>query len=289
MTTYTSDRQGHITANDSFQDRFLEKVYGCALGRFLIKPLIHPVFPKIGGKVLDFGLSACIIPAFVKKAGICMGDYEEKKYHSYNEFFTRKLAPGARKIDDVPEHFISPCDSRLSVYPVDDHCVLSIKHTKYTLGQLLKDRALAEAYKGGYVWVFRLCVDDYHRYIYVDGGKESKRRRIDGVLHTVNPVANDVYPIYKENSREYALLKSDHFGIVLMMEVGALLVGKIVNHPLKKRIERGQEKGYFAFGGSTIVLMTQKDQVVPDMDLIEASKKGIEMRVHLGEKIGCKK
>ena len=69
--------------------------------------------------------------------------------------------------------------------------------------------------------MFRLCVDDYHRYIYIDDGFESRRVHIPGELHTVNPVANDVYPIYKENTREYALLKTVNFGTVLMMEVGA--------------------------------------------------------------------
>ena len=109
---------------------------------------------------------------------------------------------------------------------------------------------------------------------------------IDGALHTVNPVANDVYPIYKENTREYALLKTVNFGTVLMMEVGALMVGRIENVPLRGRVKRGKEKGNFAFGGSTIVLMTQKDRVLPDPDIFFNSEKGIETRVHLGEKIG---
>lgn len=282
----TADRQGHLTKNDSLQDRFLEKMYSSPLGRCLLKPLIHPLVSQIGGWFLDTRLSALAVPSFIKKHHIVMEDYQPKNYGSYNDFFTRKIREGRRKIDQTPTHFISPCDCRLSVYPIHEKCLVKIKHTPYTVTELLKNPSLAKQYEGGYLWVFRLCVDDYHRYIYVDQGTESKRVYIPGVFHTVNPVANDVYPIYKENTREYSLLKSEHFGTVLMMEVGALMVGKIVNHPMKKTVQRGEEKGHFAFGGSTIILMTQKGTVHPDKDLLSNSKEGIETRVLMGEKIG---
>lgn len=286
MTAYTSDRKGNIIKNESMQDRFLEKMYGSTAGRILLKPLVNPVISKIGGYLLDSKISVFAIEPFIKSHGIRREDYEKKTYHSYNDFFTRKLRQGARTIDETPEHLISPCDSRLSVYPISENNVVSIKHTRYTVSELLKNETLAKRYEGGFLWVFRLCVDDYHRYIYVDDGAESARHTIPGVLHTVNPVANDVYPIYKENTREYSLLKSTHFGTVLMMEVGALMVGKIENRPEIGSVKRGQEKGNFAFGGSTIVLMTQKERVMPDRDLLENSQKGIETRVVLGEKIG---
>lgn len=160
------------------------------------------------------------------------------------------------------------------------------RDTSYTVAELLKNPVLAKRYEGGLLWVFRLCVDDYHRYIYIDDGFESRRVHIPGELHTVNPVANDVYPIYKENTREYALLKTVNFGTVLMMEVGALMVGRIENVPLRGRVKRGKEKGNFAFGGSTVILMTQKERVLPDPDIFMNSEKGIETRVKLGERIG---
>ena len=152
--------------------------------------------------------------------------------------------------------------------------------------RLLRNRKLAELYAGGYLWVFRLSVEDYHRYIYIDRGVESKPVRIPGVYHTVNPVANDEVPVYKENTREYSLLRTENFGTVLQMEVGALLVGKIVNHRRGNVVRRGQEKGMFAFGGSTILLMTQKGKVSPDRDLMEYSRKGIETMVRQGETVG---
>lgn len=283
---YTADREGNRWEESTGQDEFLEKLYGSTVGRCLLKPLVSPAVSKLGGRFLDSGISTLAIDPFIRKAGINMKDYEPRRYRSYNDFFTRKLRKGAREIDMDETHFISPCDCRLSVYPIDEQMEVTIKHTRYTAGSLLRNEALARRFAGGYLWVFRLSVDDYHRYIYVDSGRESVRRRIPGVLHTVNPVANDVYPIYKENTREYSLLKSDHFGTLLMMEVGALMVGKIENHPVCDHVDRGQEKGNFAFGGSTIIYMTQKGCVVPDQDLLKNSQEGVETKVQIGSKIG---
>lgn len=283
-----ADRNGNITEENSVQDRFLAWMYGHMSGRILLRPLVCPAFSRVGGRLLNTRLSALFIRLFIRAGSIDMSQYEKRKYLSYNDFFTRKLLPGARKVSDAPDSFISPCDSRLSVYEISDTCAVDIKYTRYSVASLLRDRKLAEEYAGGYIWVFRLCVDDYHRYIYVDNGTISQSHHIAGVLHTVNPAANDIYPIYKENTREYSLLESEHFGTILQMEVGALLVGKIQNHCLSGSVKRGQEKGNFAFGGSTIILMTKKDAVCPDADILHNSARGIETRVLLGEQIGIK-
>lgn len=284
----TADREGNITEENSLQDRFLEVLYRSRTGRILLKPLVSPMISKLGGKILDSGASRMLIRPFIRSNSIDMTDYEEKKYTSYNDFFKRKLAPGARIIEEKPEILISPCDSRLSVYRIEEASSFFIKQTPYTVQSLLKSSRLAKAYAGGYLWVFRLCVDDYHRYIYVDQGKVSGSRRIQGVFHTVNPIANDHFPIYKENTREYSLLCSENFGTILQMEVGALLVGKIENRPGNRNVHRGEEKGNFAFGGSTIILMTQAGKVLPDEDILRNSSKGIETRVKLGEHVGRK-
>ena len=118
--------------------------------------------------------------------------------------------------------------------------------------------------------IFRLTVDDYHHYCYVADGRKSANVTLPGVFHTVNPAANDVYPIYKENAREYTLLKTKQFGTILMMEVGAMMVGKITNlHKNPATVKKGQEKGNFEFGGSTIILLIQPGKVRIDYDLIE--------------------
>lgn len=221
-----ASRDGKRWEEQSFQDRFLEKIYGSAVGRMLIKPFVHPIISKAGGWILDSSLSGCLIPGFVKSHHLCPEQWEKQEFSSYNDFFTRKLKEGQRPIDEDEEAFISPCDGKLSVYPITKEGRFVIKHTSYTVPALLKNRKLAKRFQEGYAFVFRLTVDDYHRYCYIDDGVKSSNYRIPGVLHTVNPAANDVEPIYKENTREYCLLHTNHFGTLLVMEVGALMVGK---------------------------------------------------------------
>ena len=284
----TADRNGNITEEHTLQDALLERLYGTMAGRLLLKPLVTPMVSRLGGRLLDSRISVLLIGPFIRKNFIDMSDYEKRSYRSYNDFFQWRLRPGVRRIDMTPDHLISPCDARLSVYSLDEEFAFTVKHTFYTVETLLKNRRLADRFCGGFAWIFRLCVDDYHRYIYIDNGKASPPRHIPGVFHTVNPIANDRYPIYKENTREYTLLRSKNFGTVLQMEVGALLVGKIENYIPTAPVVRGQEKGSFAFGGSTVILLTQKGKVRPDPDLLENTLQGIETRVLLGESIGFK-
>ena len=136
--------------------------------------------------------------------------------------------------------------------------------------------------------MFRLTVSDYHHYCYIDDGEKTKNYKIPGVYHTVAPLANEEYPVYTENTREFSILKSKNFGNVLMMEVGAMLVGKIVNHHQKLSVHRGMEKGYFEFGGSTVILAFPKDTIVLDDDITENTKDGFETLVKMGEVIGRK-
>ena len=162
----------------------------------------------------------------------------------------------------------------------------SIKNTEYTLRSLLRSPRLAKRFRGGYAYILRLTVEDYHRYLYSVSGKQSKNYHIDGTFHTVNPIANDYLPIYKENTREYTVIHSKEFGDVLQMEVGALLVGKISNHKQSTVVTRGEEKGFFEYGGSTIVVLTQKGRVTPRSDLLTNSKNGYETKVLQAHPLG---
>ena len=271
------------------QEKVLSLLYGSLAGRVLLKMLTKPVLSKAAGAFLSTGLSCFLIRPFIKKNKIDMRQFEKTRYQSYNEFFSRKIKNGARPIDGTPEHLISPCDSKLTVLPIRDNTRFTIKNTGYTVASLLKNKNLAAEYANGYAMIFRLTVDDYHRYCYVDDGAKEENIFIPGVLHTVNPIANDHYPIYKQNSREYTLLHSQNFGDIVCMEVGALLVGKIVNHHERVRVKRGQEKGHFQFGGSTVVLLFKAGAVEVDADILENSQSGYETVVKMGEKIGQKR
>ena len=279
-------RNGTLIDQQDGQDRLLALLYGHAFGRMLLKPLTAPVLSKIAGQLLSTRASCMLIRPFIRANKIDMTQFEPVRYHSYNEFFSRKIRQDGRPIDRDPNHLISPCDSKLTVLPITPDTRFTLKHTEYTVASLLKNTKLASKYAGGYALIFRLTVDDYHRYCYVADGDKTKNIRIPGVLHTVNPIANDYFPIYKENAREYSILRNQEFGDILMMEVGALLVGKIVNHHGKAHVSRGQEKGYFQFGGSTVVLLLKAGVVEIDEDILENSRAGIETVVKYGEKIG---
>lgn len=268
------------------QGKALAFLYGTAFGRLLLKPLVCPAVSRLGGVLLSTRLSRLLIGPFIRSNGIDMDQFQPKKYRSYNDFFSRQIRPEARPMDMEPLHLISPCDSKLTALPIGNDSRFTLKHTTYTLASLLKDETLAESFRGGWALIFRLTVDDYHRYCYPVSGAKTDGVRIPGVLHTVNPIANDVFPIYKENAREYCLLKTQAFGELLMMEVGALMVGKIVNHPCAPQVQRGQEKGFFQFGGSTIVLLLKEGAARIDGDILENAARGLETRVRYGEKIG---
>lgn len=283
-----ADRDGNKTESSTDQDRLLRRLYGSRAGRLLLKLLVCRAVSEAGGMLMDSRFSSLLIGPFVKKNKIDLSLYEGQPYRSYNAFFTRQIKDEQRPIDMANRIFISPCDAKLSVYPIDGERCFCIKDTEYTVESLLRSSKLAKRYEGGYACIFRLTVDDYHRYCYVDSGVKSENRRIPGVYHTVNPIANDVLPIYKENTREYCLLKSENFGTLVQMEVGALLVGRIVNLHGAARVTRGQEKGRFEFGGSTVVVLIQKGRVEMDEDLLENTRNNCETIVRMGERIGIK-
>lgn len=285
------DREGKVTSDDSGQDRLLRWMYTHRAGRAVLRLLVRPGISRAGGWLLERNWSRCLIKPFVKHNDIDLSCFRKQKFTSYNDFFTRQIKPKFRPIEGGPDTLVSPCDGKLSVYPVlynrDGAGEFCIKNTKYTVESLLRSARLAKRYEGGYACVFRLTVDDYHRYCYIDDGEKSENRTIPGVFHTVNPAANDVIPIYKENTREYSLLKSRHFKTVLMMEVGALMVGRITNYHGACKVKRGQEKGRFEFGGSTVILLFQKGAADLDKRLIDNTAKGYETIVKMGERIGA--
>lgn len=283
------DRKGNIEDADTSQDRLLEKIYTSPIGRTLIKPFTTPAFSRVMGALLSTRLSTCLIVPFVKKHNIQMKDYKSKYYQSYNDFFSREIKPEKRPIDGEVVSMISPADGKLSVYPISEDLHIKIKHTTYSIASLLKSEKLAADYNGGYAIVVRLTVDNYHRYCYVADGQKGKNHYISGILHTVNPIANDYVPIYKENAREFCRIRTKYFGEVIQMEVGALMVGKITNYHDRKQVSKGEEKGKFEFGGSTVVVLLKKDMVDLDEDLLENTKNGYETIIKMGERIGYRK
>ena len=242
----------------------LSFLYTTSVGRGLLSILVSPAVSKLAGRAMNTRLSALAVPGFIRSHDMDTAEFEKTKFSSYNDFFTRRLKAVSRPFEADEESIISPCDARLTVYPIMKGSRFWIKNGQYTLKSLLRDEELAKRYEGGLLWQFRLSVDDYHRYIYPVSGTRSDERMIHGVF----------------------LIRTKKLGTVLMMEVGAMMVGRITNHETDAgAVECGTEKGYFEFGGSTIILLTQKKTVAPRQDIVYHSIGGSEARIRQGEKV----
>ena len=268
--------------------KYLHFLYDNCLGRLLLKIITMPFISKCFGRYYDTHRSTKKIEKFIKDNNIDMSLYEKEDYNSFNEFFYRKkiIPSEIKKNFEKDDIFISPADSKLLCYKISDELKLDIKNSSYDIEELLGRKENLDKFKNGNVLVFRLAVDDYHRYCFLDSGKMLEQYEIKGKLHTVSSVSKR-YKIYKENHRVVSKLLTNNFDQLYYIEVGALLVGKIVNHD-KKEFKKGEEKGHFKFGGSTIVVIT-KDNIIMDDDIIKNSLEDIETKIQYGEKIGIKK
>ncbi len=264
----------------------LKFLYQTCVGRMLLKVLTRPQISVICGRFLDSPFSKVLIPSFIKKNNIDLREYENCTYKSFNECFSRKILLQCRKINMDSKAFIAPCDGLLSTYRIKDDLVIPVKQSAYRISDLLRDKELAKKYSGGTCLVFRLCVNHYHRYCYLDNGSKGVNRFLPGILHTVRPIALREVPVFTENSREYTCLHTDNFGEVVQVEVGAMLVGKIHNNHQQANITKGEEKGYFLYGGSTIIVLTEPGKVKFSENLYEATRRNKEIPVKQGKKIG---
>ena len=263
----------------------LSFLYKTVPGRLLLKPLASRLVSKLCGFFLDSRLSCPLINGFAKKNKINLDDYQLEGIKSFNEFFRRKIKNGLRPFDMEPSRLCAPCDGLLSVWEIQDKAVIPIKQSRYTIESLLQDKGLADKFDGGLCLVFRLCVDNYHRYCYADSGKKGPNVFIPGKLHTVRPIALESLPVFVENCREYTTIESPNFGLMVQMEVGAMLVGRIVNHQEEGAAVRGKEKGFFEYGGSTIIVLLQKDAAKIDEEFIKNSALAIESPVKMGQRV----
>ena len=268
------------------QDGSLQFLYTTAPGRIILKALTSRGVSKLCGRFLDSKMSTCLIKGFVKKNGINTAEYISQDYSSFNEFFYRRIKPDLRPISLEGADFVSPCDGLLSAYRITRGLVLPIKQSRYGIADLIKDDETAARYKDGICLVFRLCVDNYHRYHYVDDGRILKNGFIPGVLHTVRPIALEQLPVFIQNCREYTIMETENCGLVTQVEVGAMLVGRIVNYKHSGGFVRGEEKGRFEYGGSTIVLLLEKGRVSLPEQLFVNTARGIETKVKMGQTLG---
>ena len=273
------------TKKESLGLRFL---YNTVVGRVCLKLVASRWVSKTVGAFMDSRLSKPLIKRFVKKNGISLDDFYSDSFKCFNDCFTRKIKEGKRIINNDEKAFIAPCDALLSAYKIDTDTRLNIKGSEYTISEIFENEELGEKYLGGTALVFRLCVNHYHRYIYLDNCTKEENHFIKGKLHTVRPIALEALPVFKRNCREYTVLHTENFGDVTQMEVGALLVGKIANLHGAGTFNRGEEKGMFLYGGSTIVVFLERGKAEIESKYFEATANGEETDVVMGMRLGVK-
>lgn len=272
-----------------YGENWLRWLYESRSGQLLADTVLSRAWiSKLYGAYQNSALSARKVAPFVRNFSIPLEEYEEQRYSSFNDFFIRKFRPGARKFPDAPHEMGACAEGRVLAYAeVAPQTSVPIKGTVLTVDSLLSNFEYARMFSGGPAFVLRLCPTDYHRFHFPDQGQTLERYRVAGRLHSVNPVALHYDPkILVTNERQVSILETQNFGRLAYIEVGALCVGKIVQtHSPLLGFKRGDEKGYFLFGGSTVVLVGEKGKWKPEPDLLERSEAGIESRVRLGETI----
>lgn len=289
---YIERKTGEIKIEKVPGEKYLKFLYYNPLGELPLNLVVKKKFlTDYYGKQMDKPESVKKIPSFIEEADINISEAKKRieEFTSFNDFFYRELKEGARIVDFNENHLTSPADGKILVFEnLDKEKELYIKGDKFTLEEFFADRDLAEKYRDGVFMIIRLAPIDYHRFHFPADGEISESKLVDGVYYSVSTHAiKKNFRILCENKREYSILKTEKFGDIAMFEVGATMVGGIKQSYLPNTfVKKGEEKGYFYFGGSTCVLVFEKGKVEIDRDLIENTKKGIETKVYMGEKIG---
>jgi len=284
-------KQGTCIEEKVVGENLLHLIYDYSIGRSLLFFIKRKFISSLYGKVMDSKPSKRMIEGFIKDNGLQMEEStkSQEEFETFNDFFTRKLKFGARPFNQEEKVFISPCDSRLLAFEdINPQKIIQVKGLTYSLDELLGSTQGTSSYDGGTALVFRLSPLDYHRFHFVDSGTADEARAILGYYQSVNPIALAKIPrLYVENKRTVTSFHSDHFGEILYVEVGATNVGSIIQtFQPRQQINKGDEKGYFKFGGSTVILFVEKGRLKVDSDIINQSAQGIESRVLFGESIG---
>jgi phosphatidylserine decarboxylase len=284
---YIERSSGELKIEKVAGEKWLVWLYNNPVGELSLWAMVKRKFvSSFYGGMMDKGKSADKIPGFVEEYGIDLSIAKKKKFDSFNEFFVRKLKPGARPVDSDSNVLVSPGDGKIMAYANVGNEDFIVKGSKFNVARFLADSILAQRFKHGGIVVLRLCPTDYHRYHFPVDGNISFPTIIDGDYYSVNPIAlREKIEVFCENKREYVVISTKQFGDVIMAEVGATMVGSIIQTYEGSMAVKGKEKGYFKFGGSTVVLLFEKGKVRIDKDLLKNTQNNLETEVKMGERI----
>ncbi len=274
-----------------YGEGFLRWTYGHPAGALALWALVkRPFFSKWYGRRMSTTASAARVLPFIERYGLDAADFADapESYRSFNEFFYRKLKPEARPVDADENSAVFPADGRhLGFQRASEIEGVFVKGQKFDLATLLGDTALAARYADGTLVLSRLCPVDYHRFHFPLAGVPSETRLIDGPLFSVSPIALRKHLSYLwTNKRTITKLETRNAGTVLLLEIGATCVGTIgQTFTPGEQIEKGAEKGYFAFGGSSTLTIFEPRAVKLEADLAEHSSRCTELYAKVGSRM----
>lgn len=273
-----------------YGEAFLKWAYGNPLGKLALHSLIkRAAFSRWYGKRMDSPSSRAKIEPFIADYNLNVSEFADQpqSFSSFNEFFYRKLKQNARPISE--DAVVFPADGRhLAFSNIDDIDGFFVKGQTFNLAELINHKELSERYRGGSLILSRLCPVDYHRFHFPVSGYATSTRVINGPLFSVSPIAltRDLSYLW-QNKRTMTQIETTSMGTVLMMEIGATCVGSIQQTYIPDQtIDKGEEKGYFAFGGSSTIVVFEPDTVQFSEDILENSHKSIETYAHMGDSMG---
>ena len=301
MIRYHNRSSNRVENEKVYGSQYVDLAYKNPIGLFLTKMFfVRPWLSKLMGAYEDSRRSVSKIKPFIEQYQIPMDQYEPQEFHSFNDFFIRKFRAGKRIFNPSPKAFCAGAEARyLAFENISANSRVKVKGIDLSISELFgntkEEHALAQEFDGGTVIIARLCPVDYHRYHFPCDGEVLNQYQVSGLLHSVNPVALSVEPeIFLINERHVCIFKNETFGNVAMIEVGALGVGKIIQSYAKAnyvgtKFVKGDEKGYFLFGGSTVIWVLKKGALTLDQDLTTNSsnnKEILETWIPLGDTLG---
>lgn len=292
---YIDRLSGQKCKEKIFAETWVRLLYGRSLFSHFLAYLTAklPFFSIFYGFLQKRPFSRRKILPFVEKYDVNAEEIEGSldQFRSFNDFFTRKLKKEARPIAPSDEVAVIPADGRFLFFP-QINCAdgYHVKGKLFSLEELLLDAPLAKRYKEGSLVLARLCPTDYHRFHFPCMTTPGVARPVNGSLYSVNPLAlRRQISILAENKRVITELETEHFGTIAYIEVGATFVGTIHQTYLPGKLyEKGEEKGFFSFGGSTLILLFEKGKITFDDDLLMASRQKIEILCRMGQSMGKK-
>lgn len=289
---YVDRSTGQVQIENVYGESWLNWLYHNPIGEATLWAVAKRKFvSSIYGDMMEKSSSADKIGPFVKEYKVDLSIAQKNSFSSFNDFFIRKLKPESRPI--APDSLVisSPADGKILAYENINNSDFYIKGYKFNVASFLGNEELAKKYENGSMIVFRLAPPDYHRYHFPVGGTTGTENvKINGDYYSVNPLAlRKKADIFWLNQREYGIIRNPLFGGVIMVEVGATMVGSMIQTYQSTSVKKGEEKGYFKFGGSTVVLLFEKDKIKIDPDLLLNTTKAMETTIKMGERIAEKK